>query len=282
VKDLIKTSARRQINLGEEDLAQLIADGDVLIGVDGDGIWCFAAFHREIRPSSLRAGDPDRVYLRAAAFQRNTSPSEGMRALVDAYCARVDTPLRLVIAYGAEGWFDRALEAAGLELREQVYFYALDHLERQVARMDPATGPAVLRLAAPEDIGRLAMLDAETFDVVWHMSQWDLRQLLLHGRLELAFVEGQLAGYSATTFSHEVAQLARLAVHPSFQRSGLGRQLLVESLKTAEGLGCTAMVLNTQAHNMHAQELYRSVGFHQTGEHFGVFTRLAGAKSALP
>ncbi len=241
-----------------------------------------AAFQPETRPPSLPATAPDRIYLRATAFRRDVSPSDGMRSLVDAYCARSSDAPRLVIAYGGESWYDRALAAADFALRERVYFYALEHLDRQAARWPQGSGPGTLRLATTDDMAPLALMDAQTFDMVWHMSEWDLRQLLMPGRIELAFLEQQLVGYSATTFNHDVAQLARLAVHPEFQRLGIGRQLLLASLRMAEGMGCTTAVLNTQAHNEHAQQLYRSVGFRQTGENFGVFARRAAANLALP
>lgn len=280
VKNFISTSTRRLINLGDEDLAVLVATGNVLIGMDS-AIWGVIAFQPEARPVSLPAQAPDRIYLRAAAFGRAVSPSEGMHELVDAYCARESGLPRLVIAYGGEPWYDRALMAANLVLREQVYFYALERLGQQVARWPRLSGPAALQLAFPEDMARLAQLDAQTFDEVWHMSEWDLGQLLMHGRIELAFLQGELVGYAATTYNQDVAQIARLAVRPDVQRAGIGRQLLLASLHTAEDMGCTAVILNTQAHNEHAQHLYRSVGFRQTGEHFGVFTRLATAYAPL-
>jgi ribosomal-protein-alanine N-acetyltransferase len=273
VRDLINSSVRRQINLGDEDLAMLVQSGDIVIGLDDDSMWGLAAFHAEPRPPTLPTDAPNRVYLRAVAFRQGVSPSSGMLELVNAYCGRPAAANQIIIAYGGDGWYDRALLAARLDLREQVYFYALNDLERRVTQYSSPSGPAKLRAALPEDLGPLAQLDAATFDLIWHMSTQDLHLLLLRGRIELAWIDHAIAGYSATTYADDVAQLARLAVHPEFQRSGLGRQLLLDSIRTAEGMGCKAMVLNTQAHNEHAQLLYESVGFHQTGEHFGVFTR---------
>ena len=51
--------------------------------------------------------------------------------------------------------------------------------------------------------------------------------------------------------------------------------VLASGLRAAADLGCQRAVLNTQADNLRAQALYRSLGFHPTGERFEVYTRLA-------
>lgn len=274
VKDIMRTGARRQVSLGDEDLQHLVASGAVLLAVDGRGAWGIAAFQYETHPLSLPLDVPDRVYLRAVAFKRDASPSAGLHELVDAYGARSSHAARLLIAYSSDGWYDRALQAAGLQQAEQVYFFELANLERLIERLPVTPGPAHLRSAAPGDMEALARLDAATFDLIWHMTAPDLQRLMLVGRVEIALINGEYAGYTALTASDDVAQLARIAVHPRWQSRGIGRQLLVDSLRAAEQAGCSAMVLNTQATNTQAQTIYRSLGFRQTGEHFGVYTRL--------
>jgi len=274
VRDITHTGARRQVNLGDEDLVNLVDNGTVLLVVDGGGAWGLAAFYHEPHPSTLSRNTPDRVYLRAVAFRRNTSPSEGMNQLVAAYGSRPSLAARLLIAYGGEGWFDRTLQAAGFGQAEQVNYFELAGLRRCVERLPLGAEPAQLRSATLNDIETLAHLDAATFDVIWHMTAPDLQRLLLVGRIEVAQMNGDYAGYTAMTASDDVGQLARLAVHPRWQGQGIGRQLLVDSLRAAEQMGCRAVVLNTQAANTPAHALYRSVGFRQTGEQFAVFTRL--------
>jgi [ribosomal protein S18]-alanine N-acetyltransferase len=87
--------------------------------------------------------------------------------------------------------------------------------------------------------------------------------------------DGALVGYLALTTKEDVAQVARLAVHPDWNSHGIGRQLLIDGLLAAVELGCHSAVLNTQAANQRAQILYRSLGFHPTGDHFEVYTRQA-------
>ena len=283
VKALIRGASRSQIGLGDEDLAILVEAGSVLLASapdtarprPRDQIDALVAYYPEPRPASLPAADPDRVFLRAAAFRNGVSPSAALHLLLDAWCAGAARRSRLLIAYGGEPWYNRSLLAAGCVLAEEVIFLELPRLDRGAPELRRPPSPAELRTAAVADIGALALLDAACFNVLWHMGPADLRQLVLFGQLTLAEMEGSLAGYLALTTRDDVAQVARLAVHPAWSGHGIGRQLLVGGLRAAADLGCRRAVLNTQADNQRAQALYRSLGFHPTGERFEVYTRLA-------
>ena len=284
VKALIRAAPRSQVGVGDEDLAALVEAGSVLLAAATDAahprdnrIDAVAAFYAEPRPASLPAAEPDRVFLRAAAFRNGVSPSAALHDLLDTWCARPAPRTRLLIAYGGEPWYNRALLAAGCGLAEEVIFFELPRLDRSAPELQAPPGPAAVRSATIADIDSLARLDAACFNVLWHMGPADLRQLVLFGQLTLAEREGSLAGYLALTMRGSIAQVARLAVHPAWSGRGIGRQLLAGGLAAASDLGCRSAVLNTQADNQRAQALYRSLGFHPTGERFEVFTRLAPA-----
>lgn len=292
VRQLMHDAARRQAGMGDEDLAESVAAGHVLLLVDGGGppaaaalqradVRALAAFYPEPRPPSLPAGEPDRVFLRAAAFRSGASPSSSLAELVDQWCSGpaglspTGGQPRLLIAYGGEPWFNRALAAAHFRLAEEVIYLELPELEP--ARLLPPAdaGGLALRSLSPAEINELAALDAACFNVLWHMGVADLRQLLMFGRVTVAEEGGALIGYLALTVKEDVAQIARVAVHPAWSGRGIGRRLLVDGLLAAYGLGCRRGVLNTQATNTRAQGLYRSLGFRPTGERFEVYTRVA-------
>lgn len=291
VKALIRAAARSQIGIGDEDLAALVETGSVLLATATDAahppqrnqIDAMAAFYDEPRPASLPAAEPDRVFLRAAAFRNGVSPSSALHELLDTWSGAAAPRTgaayrtRILIAYGGEPWYNRSLLAAGCVLAEEVIFFELPHLDRDALELPVPPGPAAVRSATIADIGDLALLDAACFNVLWHMGPADLRQLVLFGHLTLAEMDGVLAGYLALTMRGSIAQVARLAVHPAWSSRGIGRQLLAGGLGAASDLGCQSAVLNTQADNQRAQALYRSLGFHPTSERFEVFSRLAPA-----
>jgi ribosomal protein S18 acetylase RimI-like enzyme len=74
-----------------------------------------------------------------------------------------------------------------------------------------------------------------------------------------AFVRGQLAGAVSTSQNDEV-EVCSLAIHPNFQRLGLGRTLLQFVLAEADG---PSVLVSTAAANFPALALYRSAGFVQ-------------------
>jgi ribosomal protein S18 acetylase RimI-like enzyme len=123
------------------------------------------------------------------------------------------------------------------------------------------------------DLDRLAHLDSETFDPLWHMSRADLLQLCFTSRVQVAEFAGQLAGYTATAiysestnpFAQGEAQIVRIAVHPSMQGQGIGRQLLADSIHYAHSQSIYRIQLNTQASNKVSQHLYESFHFRPQG-----------------
>lgn len=286
VNELVRNAARRQVGMGEEDLAGLVAAGHVLLSIEeaaaparsplrAGQVRALAAFHPEPRPASLPPADPDRVFLRAAAFRSGVSPSAALAELVDGWATAGAASRRLLIAYGGEPWFNRSLLAAGFTLAEEVIFFVLPSLARIGGELDLGSPAALLRLASPGELPQLAALDAACFNVLWHMGVADLRQLLLFGRLAVAEQDGELVGYLALTIKEGIAQIARLAVHPAWSGRGIARQLLAGGLAAAAREGCTSAVLNTQAANTRSQAIYRAFGFRPTGERFEVYTRVA-------
>lgn len=296
VRQFIQDAPRRQVGLGDEDLAALVRAGHVLLALDDaqaddtqavaartrrklpvqrKAVQALAAFYPEPRPSSLPLPTPARVYLHAAAFRSGVSPSTAMQQLVAAWDdAPAPTP-RLLIAYGGEPWYNRSLLAAGCVQAEEVVYFELPALDRALAGLPPVSPAEGLRLASPAELEQLALLDAACFNVLWHMGVADLRQLLIFGSVMVAERDGVLAGYLALTFQERVAQVARLAVHPAWSGLGLGRHLLAEGLQGAAELGCTSAILNTQSTNSRAQALYRAFGFRPTGQRFQVYTHPA-------
>lgn len=59
-------------------------------------------------------------------------------------------------------------------------------------------------------------------------------------------------------------EIAKMMVHPDARRQGIGRSLMEEALKQAEGLNKTLVTLDTRTGDV-AESLYRSLGFTPMG-----------------
>ena len=78
-------------------------------------------------------------------------------------------------------------------------------------------------------------------------------------------VAGVVAGFAVASLLPPEAELEMIAVAPTAQRRGLARQIffsLAEELRTAEVFG---IMLEVRASNRPALELYRQLGFEETG-----------------
>jgi ribosomal protein S18 acetylase RimI-like enzyme len=272
---LLDNARHARLTLGNEDLTEAITAGRVLLLQDDDqtpqqpsGMLVTLA---EERPSSLPDDVPSRVYLRGVAFRRTLSPTTGLQHLLQAFITTGSaTPHpRQLIAYGGEGWLDRALHSAGMTQAEQVQYFALERLQKRDWPTAPA--PCTIVEATPADLPRLAVLDAHAFDPLWHYTQRHLQEALFSGPLLAGHAGDDLAGYIALLLDRTTCTIARLGVHPGWQGQGIGRALLLAGLRRAQAWGCSRALLNTQATNYRSQQLYRSFGFRPTGESFAVF-----------
>lgn len=282
---LLDRAPRQRVHLGAEDIAAALATGQCLLLSAEDRaaapLLALLITLAEVRPPSLPATAPDRVYVRAVAFHPSCSPTAGLQQLLAAFAARAARTSHAcaLIAYSDEGWLDRALRDAGMKLTDRVHFFALDRLQQRAWPAPAALSTCTIRNATPTDLAPLTQLDSQTFDPLWHYSQRHFQDALLQGPLLVAAAGEEVIGYVALKLAHPLCTIARLAVHPQRQGEGFGRALLLAGLQLAQQFGCHRALLNTQATNHRSQQLYRSLGFRPTGESFAVYVLELPARS---
>lgn len=149
---------------------------------------------------------------------------------------------------------------AGFAVEERLHL--LGHDLRDV----PASAVGGLRRLHRGDRAAVLALDATAFPPFWRIDDEGLDDALratAHVRLRVADGRHGLAGYAVTGRSGRRGFLQRLAVHPSAQRQGLGRALVVDALVWLRRWRVERAVVNTQLGNTAALALYEGVGFHQ-------------------
>jgi ribosomal protein S18 acetylase RimI-like enzyme len=133
------------------------------------------------------------------------------------------------------------------------------HREMVIRRVHSSDRPAVLAL------------DHLAFDPFWKIDEAGLMDAL-HATPRARFrvaVGAQpdptgatgIAGYAITGRAGGHGFLQRLAVHPTWQRRGVGRALVIDGLAWLERRGVERVVVNTQLENRQALALYEGLGF---------------------
>jgi [ribosomal protein S18]-alanine N-acetyltransferase len=277
IRHLLRSS-RSYLNAGLEDLPNLLNKAITVVGEDQrGGLWGFLAFQIESRPGTLPSTAATRVSLRGVAVMQTLFSGQRLPRLIEALLGEIsqqsfDQPLQL-FALPAHSWLGSALQQTGFQEVDQIRFYL-----RTQRDLSAFSSPAQLRPVQEADLDVLARLDSETFDSLWHMGRADLLQLCFTARVHVAEIEDQLVGYTATAvyaesshpFACSEAQIVRIAVHPSWQGQGIGRQLLADSIGYAHSQSVYQIQLNTQESNKASQRLYESFQFRSQGRNVPV------------
>jgi len=123
-----------------------------------------------------------------------------------------------------------------------------------------------------DDFLQVYEIDQIAFEPIW-------RNSLRH--IEVAFQEkisasvviinNRIAGYQISTINPQGGHLARLAVDPQYQKSGVGSALLENLLNHFQRDGIVQVSVNTQARNQASLELYKKFGFIRLDEIYPVY-----------
>lgn len=276
---LLANGSRSFSNVGIEDLPCLLqGNAGAAVQVDSQRVMGLVILQQEESPGEQSVDTPARVSLRAAATKFPAAKArKQFSALFE--CAEGTLSARpagqLFYAMTDQSWLKSSLREAGFEHYDSIRFY-----ERRGPVAQTQHEPAELLPAGRSDLPRLARVDAAAFEPLWRMSGAELAHLYDACRVEVAVRDGEKVGYAALSLytdgdqrDENAAQLVRLAVHPLAQDFGIGRQLLVSSLRYAYAKGICRVLLNTQESNRLSQRLYESLQFRKRGRAIPVYVK---------
>jgi ribosomal protein S18 acetylase RimI-like enzyme len=166
-------------------------------------------------------------------------------------------------------WMPALLERAGFERVNEVVFLEWDASPPPVLRPTPAR----VRPFRPREIAAVAEIDHRAFHPLWQLSDRALGAALAQAAVAtVAEVDGAIVGYQITTATGVGAHLARLAVDPPLQRSGIGTLLVADALRDLSRRGLHRVSVNTQSDNRPSLRLYSRLAFAPSGQSFPVYT----------
>ncbi len=180
-----------------------------------------------------------------------------------------------IAALPLQSWFERILEKSNFSKMHDVVM--LKWVDNGL-QIDPKFKPDsfCLRLMNYDDLDEVHALDFAAFEPVWQHSR-ELLEIAYKGSAIATVAENDqgLLGYQVSTVTASDGHLARLAVHPKAQGSGVGYTLLQDLLANFRRRGVAKVTVNTQANNDASIALYKKVGFSETGMVYPIFIKLS-------
>ena len=110
-------------------------------------------------------------------------------------------------------------------------------------------------------------LDQKSLNGIWSKSQWQ-KELSDPKRICLGILEletKKLLGLCSAWLVVDELQITFIAVHPMYQRKGLGKFLLSDLIKRSKSLQINHIYLEVKDNNEPAKAFYKSMGFKTVG-----------------
>ncbi len=126
--------------------------------------------------------------------------------------------------------------------------------------------PCGIRTARPEDVPRIASIEAASFPDPW--SAGDFEELLVSPPVLIwvgSVGHEDVEGYLLVRWAAGVAEILNLAVDPKVRRRHLADALLAHGLAALQGRAVEEIFLEVRQSNRPAVELYRRHGFALVG-----------------
>jgi ribosomal-protein-alanine N-acetyltransferase len=225
--------------------------------------------------------DPDQTgWVRSFCVDASRTPLSVWRPLwAEAAATCLALEVRRIASLLSGEWMRPLLTEAGFRETSAVVFFEWRGGELSA----PATS-AVVRRLRQADLPQIVDVDGRAFAPLWRNNTESLSSAMSQAIVATGVEhDGQLVAYQLTTASPFGAHLARLAVDPNLQGRGLATLLVVDLIQQLGRRGFNTVTLNTQADNLRSQDLYRRLGFRETGQRYPVFeTALSVAQGSAP
>ncbi len=210
------------------------------------------------------------AWLRWAAVRDGVSATAPMRELIERQCARMASAGVTLIGCICPrlSWLRLYLADNGFRRTDAIVTLIQDSEKIQ----EPDTC-ITMRPCANADVAELEVLDTAAFAAPWRYSAELLRRAMDVGAvMDVALVDGRLAGYVCGKRYDDAAHIIRLVIDPRLGRRGVGRALLRHAAGTLRKMGAKHITLNTPA-SLPALEFYKHNGFAELRERVDVLMR---------
>lgn len=132
----------------------------------------------------------------------------------------------------------------------------------------------VIKRLQKNDLDNVLKIEESIFPEPWARNQFEKELSNILSRYFKAVHNNLLVGYAGIIFISDEAHMTTIAVHPEYQRKGIGKKLLCKIIRTAINEDCTMIALEVRASNEAARKLYRLFGFTIVGERKNYYSKI--------
>lgn len=128
-----------------------------------------------------------------------------------------------------------------------------------------------VRLATPQDLGRVADIERQNSANPWSAAQLSTELENEFAYLLCAELAGDIAGLCDVHIAFDDAHINEVAVAEEHRRKGVAAALIAKAAELAKQHGCDAVTLEVRASNRTAKEFYAAQGFQMIGQKWGFY-----------
>ena len=134
--------------------------------------------------------------------------------------------------------------------------------------------------ARKEDLPEIAAIDHAAFEFAWTLGEFEGSFDAGHQFIVLKS-DGKLCAFLVYMQVFEQVEILTIAVHPAYQRQGLGQMLIEQMHAQALQTGGENVFLEVRVSNASAQGLYKKMGYREISRRNGYYPTKDGREDAI-
>ena len=129
-----------------------------------------------------------------------------------------------------------------------------------------------IRKMTQDDLEQVVAIDQASFSLPWPARSFQL-ELTDNpvSRCWVAELDGRVVAIMVAWLIVDEIHIATIATHPDFRKQGIGKNLLLHTLRCAREEGALTSFLEVRESNLVAIEMYRQFGYTESGRRSGYY-----------
>ncbi len=212
----------------------------------------------------------DAAWVRVFGIRKDLPTSQYWHQLLPRATQKLrETNRQTLAALALHPWFEALLVDSGFVNRQDIIVL---EWQGNLSNIDLQNQDVMIRRMVEEDLPAVQTIDQLAFPPLWQNSLAGLTKAFNQtGICTVAVIDHQIVGYQISTSMTIYGHLARLAVHPRYQRQGIAQDLVYNLLRQFEKRGFSRVTVNTQSNNKPSLNIYKKFDFRRTSESIRVY-----------